>query len=90
MHSLTPHLICAGASDAIAFQQAAFGAMEVSCLPAPNGTLVHAMPRIGDSAQIPVDPLVHHWSVTTHIREMTLQEISQAVAQMDFGVPKCG
>lgn len=61
-----------------------------SRLPAPNGTLVHAMPRIGDSAQIPVDPLVHHWSVTTQIREMTLQEISQAVAQMDFGVPKCG
>ena len=61
-----------------------------SRLPAPNGTLVHAMPRTGNSAEMPVDPFGHHWSVTTHIRDVTPQEISQAVAQMDFGAPKCG
>lgn len=55
MHSLTPHLICAGASDAIAFYQAAFGAIELSRLPGPNGALMHAVLRIGDSALMLVD-----------------------------------
>ena len=50
MHSLTPHLICAGAADAIAFCQKAFNAIELSRLPGPQGKLMHAMPRIGDSA----------------------------------------
>ena len=50
MHSLTPHLICAGAADAIDFYKKAFNAIEVSRLPGPQGTIMHAMLRIGDSA----------------------------------------
>ena len=50
MHSLTPHLICAGAADAIASYQKAFNAVELSRLPGPQGKLMHAMLRIGDSA----------------------------------------
>lgn len=49
MHSLTPHLVCAGAAEAIAFYQRAFGAEELSRLPAPDGRLMHALVRIGDS-----------------------------------------
>ena len=57
MHSLTPHLICAGASDAIAFYKAAFGAVETSRLPGPKGRLMHAAVRIGDSTLMLVDEM---------------------------------
>jgi len=49
MHSLTPHLVCAHAADAIAFYKNAFGAVEVSRLPGPDGRLMHGSVRIGDS-----------------------------------------
>lgn len=55
MHSLTPHLICANASDAIDFYKRAFGAEEVSRLTMPDGKLMHAMLRIGNSALMLMD-----------------------------------
>jgi PhnB protein len=48
-HTVTPHLICAGASDAIEFYKQAFGAKEVSRMPTPDGKLMHAQITIGDS-----------------------------------------
>ncbi|MBI3545342.1 MAG: VOC family protein [Gammaproteobacteria bacterium] len=50
MHSVTPHLICAGGVDAITFYKQAFGAVEVARLLGDHGKLMHAMLRIGDSA----------------------------------------
>lgn len=141
MHSLTPHLICAGAADAIAFYKRAFGAVELSRLPAPDGKVMHAMLRFGDSAlmlmdegpdcgalspmalkgspvtihlyvenvdavvaqavaagakvTMPVtemfwgdrygaleDPFGHRWSVATHTRDLTHEEIQQGMAKM--------
>ncbi len=55
MHSLTPHLICAGASDAIEFYKKAFNAVELTRLATPDGKLIHAVVRIGDSALMLVD-----------------------------------
>jgi PhnB protein len=49
MHSVTPHLICAGVADAIAFYEKAFGAVETVRLPGPQGKIMHAAVRIGDS-----------------------------------------
>jgi uncharacterized glyoxalase superfamily protein PhnB len=49
MHSITPHLICAGASDAIEFYKKAFGAKEGGRLEGPNGKIMHASVMIGDS-----------------------------------------
>ena len=49
MHSLTPHLVCANALEAIEFYKKAFGAVEQVKLVAKNGMLVHAGLRIGDS-----------------------------------------
>ena len=49
MHTLTPHLVCAGAAAAIDFYVRAFNAVELARLPAPNGKLMHAMVKIGDS-----------------------------------------
>lgn len=54
-HSLTPHLVCAGAADAIEFYKKAFNAVEIDRLPGPDGKLMHAAVRIGDSVLMLVD-----------------------------------
>jgi uncharacterized glyoxalase superfamily protein PhnB len=137
MHTVTPHLICAGAADAIEFYKKAFNAIEVMRLPGPDGKLMHARIQIGDSAVMLVDespkwgsfgpkalkgspvtihlavedvdatveravaagaktilpvqdmfwgdrygiiedPFGHHWSVATHIRDLSPEELQQA------------
>jgi uncharacterized glyoxalase superfamily protein PhnB len=141
MHSLTPHLVCAGAADAIEFYKKAFNAVEQSRLPGPDGRLMHAAVKIGDSTlmltdempewggfgpialkgspvtihlyvedvdavfaqavaagakvKMPIedmfwgdrygqveDPFGHHWSIGTHTRDLTPEEIQQGMAQM--------
>ena len=57
MHSVTPHLVCAGAAEAIEFYKQAFGAVEGGRLPGPDGKLMHAVIRIGDSAVMMVDEM---------------------------------
>ena len=46
MHSVTPHLVCAGAADAIEFYKKAFGAEELRRMPGPDGRLMHAAMKI--------------------------------------------
>lgn len=141
MHSLTPHLVCARALDAIEFYKRAFGATEGGTLLAPDGKLMHGMIRIGDSALMlmeenkewgavgptmlggsPVtihlyvnncdevykqalaagatakmppadmfwgdrygvltDPFGHSWSIATHIRDVSPEEMQQAMGTM--------
>ena len=141
MHSVTPHLICAGAADAIEFYKKAFGAVELARLPGPQGKLMHAMIRIGDSAVMLVDespecgmlspkslkgsavtihlyvenadatiesavtagakitmpvqdmfwgdrygaledPFGHRWSVGTHIRDVSMEDMQKAMRKM--------
>lgn len=43
---VTPHLTCEGASEAMEFYKAAFGAEEMMRLPGPDGRLLHAAIRI--------------------------------------------
>ena len=141
MHSLTPHLICAGAADAIEFYKKAFNAIDQARLPGPDGKLMHAAVRIGDSTLMLVDenpqcgalgpkalkgspvaihlyvgdvdatvaqavaagakitmpvadmfwgdrygqledPFGHRWSVATHMRDLSAEEIKQGMAKM--------
>ena len=141
MHTVTPHIICAGAAEAIEFYKKAFGAQEMFRLPGPDGKLMHGSIRIGDSAvmlaeenekhgifgpkhlkgspviihlyvedadafvaraaeaganvTMPVaemfwgdrygrlqDPFGHMWSVSTHVRDVTPDEMKQAVQSM--------
>ena len=143
MHSLTPHLVCAGAAQAIDFYTQAFGAVEQSRLPGPEGKLMHASLKIGDSTLMLVDemagcamlgprtlkgspvtlhlyvpnvdatveqavaagarvtmpatdmfwgdrfaqledPFGHKWSVATHQRDVTQEEMEQAVRNMQM------
>lgn len=55
MRSVTPHLVCAGAANAIDFYRKAFNAVEEFRVPGPQGKLLHACIRIGDSAVMLVD-----------------------------------
>lgn len=141
MHSVTPHLICAGAAKAIEFYRRAFGAQEVARLPGPDGRLMHAAVKIGDShvmlvdempewgalgprslkgspvtlhlyvddvdafvaravkagakVTMPVadqfwgdrygkleDPFGHHWSVATHVRDVSMEDAQKAMREM--------
>jgi len=141
MHTVTPHLICAGAADAIEFYKTAFGATELSRMPGPDGKVMHASIRIGNSVIMlndempdwgtvgpkalkgsPVtvhlyvenadevfdkavragakvtmplddmfwgdrygkveDPFGHQWSIGTHMRDVSPEEMEKAMAQM--------
>jgi PhnB protein len=141
MHTVTPHLICAGAADAIEFYKKAFNAVELTRVPGQAGKLLHASIQIGDSLvmltdefpdfgsfgprashnssvtihlqvedadafaaravaagatiKMPVadmfwgdrygqleDPFGHRWSVATHVRDVTPEEIQQAMCKM--------
>jgi uncharacterized glyoxalase superfamily protein PhnB len=48
-HTVTPSIIVRGAARAIEFYKRAFGAEEVGRMDAPDGTVMHAEIRIGDS-----------------------------------------
>ena len=49
MHTITPHLVCAGAVKAMEFYKKAFGATELMKLEGPDGRLMHGRVQIGDS-----------------------------------------
>ena len=48
-HTATPYLIIDGAARALEFYKQAFGATELMRMPGPNGQVMHAEIRIGDS-----------------------------------------
>jgi PhnB protein len=140
-HTVTPHLVCAGAAEAIDFYKKAFNATEFCRMPGPNGRVMHAEIRIGDSnvmlmdempecgglgpkslkgspvtlhlyvkdvdafaaravsagarITMPVadmfwgdrygqleDPFGHRWSVATHTRDVSPEEMQKAMQQM--------
>ena len=140
MHTVTPHLICAGAAEAIDFYKNAFDAVELSRMPGSDGKVMHASIRIGDSVimlndEMPewgtfgakhfkgspvtihlyvenadavfeqavragakvavpladmfwgdrygklIDPFGHHWSVATHIKDLTEEEMAQGAKE---------
>ena len=57
MSAVTPHLICAGAANAIEFYKNAFGAEEKYRMPGPDGKLWNAMITIGGAAIMLVDEM---------------------------------
>lgn len=146
MHTVTPHLVCDGAADAIEFYKKAFDAVETARMQTPDGKIMHASVRIGDSTvmlvdefpdygsvgpkklngspvtmhvyvpdvdrvfaqavaagatvRMPlenqfwgdrygqvVDPFGHNWSIATHVKDMTPEEMNAAMQSMN---PECG
>ena len=55
MQTVTPHLVCGGAADAIEFYKKAFNAVEVMRVPGADGKLMHAQIKICDSSVMLVD-----------------------------------
>ncbi|HKW26142.1 MAG TPA: VOC family protein [Terriglobales bacterium] len=49
MHTITPHIVLRNAAQAIDFYKKAFGAEELGRSLTPDGKIMHAMIRIGDS-----------------------------------------
>ena len=48
-HSVTPYLVCKGAAKAIEYYTKVFGAKEIVRMPGPEGRIMHAEIKIGDS-----------------------------------------
>jgi len=48
-HSISPSLTCKNAASAIDFYKSVFGATEIMRMPSPDGKVMHAELRIGDS-----------------------------------------
>jgi uncharacterized glyoxalase superfamily protein PhnB len=139
--NITAHLVCEGAADAIEFYKKAFGAVETLRLPGPDGRLMHAELKIGESTlmladdfpdygglgpkalkgspvtlhlyspdvdaafkqavdagatvRMPVedmfwgdrygqvtDPFGHHWSIATHVKDVSPEDMAEAIKQM--------
>ena len=141
MHTLTPHLVCANALEAIQYYKRALGAIDGGTMLTPDGKLMHAQIRIGDSALmlmeenkdwgalgpktlggspvtihlyvkdvdavyakavaeggtakmepadmfwgdrygVLIDPFGHTWSIATHVKDATPEEMQAAAAKM--------
>ena len=90
MHSLSPHLICAGAAEAIAFYERAFDAVELFRLPGPDGKLMHACVRLNGSSVMLMDEKpefgmrgpksLRGTPVTIHL---TVADVDRVVAQAE-------
>jgi PhnB protein len=83
MHTATPHLICAGAAQAIEFYKKAFNAVELSRLPGANGKLMHASIRIGDSVIFLTDEMPEWNSLGPSARKGTSVVIHLYVDDVD-------
>ena len=82
-HAVTPYLVCAGASKAIAFYKKAFGATEVMRLATPNGKLMHASIKIGDSPIMLNDEFPEMGALGPKSRQGTSVTIHLFVADAD-------
>ena len=146
-HTLTPSLTVRDAARAIEFYKRAFGAVEKGVMKGPDGKVMHAELRIGDSlvmladefpqfgslspqsiggtgtglhiyvedvdsafdraigagavVEMPVaemfwgdrfgklvDPFGHKWSMATHTRDMSMEEIEEAQEEFMSKLPK--
>ncbi|HZB42804.1 MAG TPA: VOC family protein [Ilumatobacter sp.] len=88
MHQLSPHLVCAGAADAIDFYIKAFGATEMIRLPGPDGKLVHASVSINGSSVLLVDEMLDHGIKSPKTLGGTPVTIHLVVADVDAFVER--
>ncbi len=88
MHTVTPHLVCAGAAEAIEFYKKAFGATEAMRLPMPDGKLAHARIVIGDSAIMLMDEAPQHGALGPKMLKGSPVTIHLYVADVDAVVKR--
>jgi uncharacterized glyoxalase superfamily protein PhnB len=88
MHRLSPHLVCAGAAEAIDFYVTAFGATEMMRVPGPDGKLIHASISINGSSVLLVDEMLDHGIRSPHTIGGSPVTIHLIVADADAFVAK--
>jgi PhnB protein len=66
-HTLTPYLIVEGASSLIEFLKEAFGVQETERVTQPDGTIMHAEVRVGDSVVMLSDAMGERKPMPTSI-----------------------
>jgi catechol 2,3-dioxygenase-like lactoylglutathione lyase family enzyme len=81
-HTVTPYLTVNDGARALEFYARAFGARETARLSTPDGKMMHAQFRIGDSLE---------WSMATHTEDVPPTRMAEranaAMAQMGRGTP---
>jgi len=86
--AVTPHLVCAGAADAIDFYKKAFGAIETTRLPGKDGRLMHAAMQIGGASIMLVDEMPEWGSLSPKSLKGTPVTIHLYVADVDAFVDR--
>jgi PhnB protein len=81
--SLSPHLVCAGAAEAIEFYKRAFGATEKVRLPGPDGRIMHACICINGAPVMLVDENKQWGMLSPKSLNGTPVTIHLAVADVD-------
>jgi PhnB protein len=66
-HTVTPYLMVQGASKLIDFLKQAFGAEEIFRMARPDGAIMHAEVRIGDSIVMMSEAMAEHGPMPTMI-----------------------
>jgi PhnB protein len=87
-HTLIPYLICRDASAAIAFYTKAFGAKEYVRMPAPDGRIMHAEMKIGDSVLMLADEAPEMGASSPHTVGGTPVGLCLYIADVDVVVPR--
>lgn len=62
--ALTPHLVCAGAAQAMEFYKSAFGAEELTRLASPDGKLMHGCLNLNGATVMLVDEMPQHGALS--------------------------
>lgn len=88
VHSVTPHLVCADAADAIEFYKKAFGATEMIRVPGPDGKLMHACVCINGSSVMLVDEMPEMGSMSPRTLNGTPVTIHLIVDDVDSFVAR--
>lgn len=83
MHTVTPHLVCANAAEAIEFYKNAFGATELMRVPGPQNKIMHAALRIGESMVMLADEFPEWGSLGPKARQGTSVTIHLQVENAD-------
>lgn len=88
IHSLSPHLVVAGAAQAIDFYVRAFGAEEIVRMPTPDGRLMHASLRINGSSVLLVDEMPEWGALGPKARGGTSVTLHLFVPDVDAAVAR--
>lgn len=88
MPTVMPHLVCAGAADAIEFYKKAFDAVEMIRLPMPDGRLAHGSVAINGGMVMLVDEMPEHGVVGPNKLGNTPVTIHLVVPDVDASIAK--